>query len=199
MTESADDPNRRASRVDNRRRRRATLREAFSRAAERQPESGAGAARPCTRCCGSTLPRHYPFRARIQSYQAVAAPFPGDSVLPRALSRRDPTETRRFKRMVSGLRVEILFPFGNSQSFAGQKISNPAATRSPLPCDPRRDVASPHAGERCAVARRWSPRSERCRRWSCVGSRDPGGDGLIRRPSMSSFYQKEKSRKIAAG
>src|SRR5271163_3946574 len=44
-----------------------------------------------------------------------------------ALSRRDPTETRRFKRLLTGSRVGILFPFGNFQSFAGQKISNPAA------------------------------------------------------------------------
>ena len=32
-----------------------------------------------TRSCGSRLPRPYHFRARIQSFQAVAAPFPGDS------------------------------------------------------------------------------------------------------------------------
>ena len=31
---------------------------------------------------GSRLPRPYHFRARIQSFQAVAAPFPGNSVLP---------------------------------------------------------------------------------------------------------------------
>jgi hypothetical protein len=33
---------------------------------------------------GSRLPSPYHFRARIQSFQAVAAPFPGDSVLPAA-------------------------------------------------------------------------------------------------------------------
>ena len=32
---------------------------------------------------GSRLPSPYHFRARIQSFQALAAPFPGDSVLPR--------------------------------------------------------------------------------------------------------------------
>ena len=31
---------------------------------------------------GSRLPRPYHFRARIQSFQAVAAPFPGEPVLP---------------------------------------------------------------------------------------------------------------------
>src|SRR6202044_1523376 len=31
---------------------------------------------------GSRLPSPYHFRARIQSFQAVAAPFPGASVLP---------------------------------------------------------------------------------------------------------------------
>ena len=36
---------------------------------------------PDTRSCGSRLPRPYHFRARIQSFQTVAAPFPGDSVL----------------------------------------------------------------------------------------------------------------------
>jgi len=41
--------------------------------------SGArSAARPSTTSCGSRLPRPYHFRARIQSFQAVAAPFPGD-------------------------------------------------------------------------------------------------------------------------
>ena len=33
---------------------------------------------------GSRLPSPYHFRARIQSFQGVAAPFPGDSVLPSA-------------------------------------------------------------------------------------------------------------------
>src|SRR5271169_5960336 len=35
----------------------------------------------------SRLPRPYHFRARIQSFQVVAAPFPGDSVLPFRFSR----------------------------------------------------------------------------------------------------------------
>src|SRR5271154_6096174 len=42
---------------------------------------------------GSRLPSPYHFRARIQSFQAVAAPFPGDSVL---LSRRPPGDRRNF-------------------------------------------------------------------------------------------------------
>src|SRR5271163_3328809 len=38
---------------------------------------------------GSRLSSPYHFRARIQSFQAVAAPFPGDSFAA-SLSRRDP-------------------------------------------------------------------------------------------------------------
>ena len=44
--------------------------------------SARSAARRCTRCCGSRLPSPYHLRARIQSFQAFAAPFPGDPVLP---------------------------------------------------------------------------------------------------------------------
>src|SRR5271169_6996810 len=44
----------------------------------------------------SRLPRPYHFRARIQSFQVVAAPFPGDSVLPSgSLAPRCRTETLR--------------------------------------------------------------------------------------------------------
>jgi hypothetical protein len=39
------------------------------------------AARPLRHLVGSRLPGPYHFRARIQSFQPVAAPFPGDSVL----------------------------------------------------------------------------------------------------------------------
>src|ERR1700688_3561176 len=39
---------------------------------------------------GSRFPSPYHFWARIQSFQAVAAPFPGDSVFAVSLSRRDP-------------------------------------------------------------------------------------------------------------
>jgi len=46
---------------------------------------------------GSRLPRPYHFPARIQGFQAVAAPFPGDSILPRASTAAIPTtETPRF-------------------------------------------------------------------------------------------------------
>src|SRR5271156_6328026 len=44
---------------------------------------------------GSRFPSPYHFRARIQSFQAVAAPFPGDSVLPSATKH----ETPRFKKI----------------------------------------------------------------------------------------------------
>jgi hypothetical protein len=43
---------------------------------------------------GSRLPRPYHFRARIQSFQAVAAPFPGDSVCPQPLAPRLPKRLR---------------------------------------------------------------------------------------------------------
>ena len=52
---------------------------------------------------GSRLPSPYHFRARIQSFQAVAAPFPGGSVLPSASRAAiPPTETPRFKNQRSG-------------------------------------------------------------------------------------------------
>ena len=45
----------------------------------RQPESAHGQSRArVPYLVGSRLPRPYQFRARIQSFQAVAAPFPGD-------------------------------------------------------------------------------------------------------------------------
>src|SRR5271155_1093953 len=49
---------------------------------------------------GSRLPGPYHFRARIQSFQAFAAPFPGDSVLPSGppAPAIPTTETPRFKR-----------------------------------------------------------------------------------------------------
>ncbi len=147
MTESANDPGRRASRADNRRRPRAAP---SSRGVPPARETSAGVGR------GSRAPVYQILWVEA----AETRPFPGaDSILSKrcgAISGRlrfassplAPTETRRFKRLLSGLRVGILFPFGNFQSFAGQKISNPAATRSPLPCAPRRAIASPHAGER---------------------------------------------------
>ena len=48
---------------------------------------------------GSRLPSPYQFRARIQSFQAVAAPFPGDSVLP-AAPRAATSATAAFWRLV---------------------------------------------------------------------------------------------------
>src|SRR5271163_154415 len=65
-------------------------------------------ARPCTTSCGFAASEPYHFRARIQSFQAVAAPFPGDSILPsRPLAPRSPaTETPRFKR--STIRLDDL-------------------------------------------------------------------------------------------
>jgi hypothetical protein len=44
----------------------------------RQPESRTLSLEPCTISCGFEASEPYQFRARIQSFQAVAAPFPGD-------------------------------------------------------------------------------------------------------------------------
>jgi hypothetical protein len=68
------------------------------------PGSSAGVARGQPRAIphlvGSRLASPYHFRARIQSFQTVAAPFPGDSVLPVRPSRAAVAtiETPRFKR-----------------------------------------------------------------------------------------------------
>src|SRR5271154_3940798 len=55
---------------------------------------------------GSRLPSPYHFPARIQSFQAVAAPFPGDSVVSSGAAI-PATETSRFKKIedrLGGLR-----------------------------------------------------------------------------------------------
>ncbi len=52
---------------------------------QRSCGSGRSASQPRARVpdvVASRLPRYYHSRARIQSFQAVAAPFPGDPVLP---------------------------------------------------------------------------------------------------------------------
>ena len=55
---------------------------------------------------GSRLPSPYHFPARIQSFQAVAAPFPGNSFLPSASPAAIPaTETSRSKRSKIGSAV----------------------------------------------------------------------------------------------
>ena len=48
---------------------------------------------------GSRPPRPYHFRARIQSFQAVAAPFPGGSVLQSGRERWDRERARRAPRL----------------------------------------------------------------------------------------------------
>ena len=61
------------------------------------------AARPVPDLVGSTPPRPYHFRALIQSFQVVAAPFPGDSGLPSASRAAIPaTEAPRFKKSTIG-------------------------------------------------------------------------------------------------
>src|SRR5271163_2229364 len=67
----------------------------------------------------SRLPRPYHSRARIQSFQAVAAPFPGDSVLP---SRQEICRAARDR-------------------LGSEKKSESAATADPPPCGAaRRDA-----------------------------------------------------------
>jgi hypothetical protein len=72
---------------------------------------------------GPRLPSPYHFRARIQSFQAVAAPFPGDVVLPSALAPRsrrprrlrlkDPRSARRSPPIGGvGTNIEQLRNFG---------------------------------------------------------------------------------------
>src|SRR5271163_294939 len=60
--------------------------------AARQPDSPTVNRRPCTTSCRfeASEPNH--FQARIQSFQAVAAPFPGDSARRR---RPDPAQRPR--------------------------------------------------------------------------------------------------------
>jgi hypothetical protein len=56
--------------------------------AARQPEPRTVRRAPVPHLVGSRLPSPYHLPARIQSFQAVAAPFPGDFVLPSASPRR---------------------------------------------------------------------------------------------------------------
>jgi hypothetical protein len=67
----------------------------------RQPESAHGQSRArVPYLVGSRLPRPYHFRARIQSFQAVAAPFPGDSVC----RQRRNASVRKIDDRLGGLR-----------------------------------------------------------------------------------------------
>jgi hypothetical protein len=169
----------------------------------RGSSAGAAHGRPRDRApdvVGSRLPRPYHLRARIQSYQAVAAPFLGDSALPSSpLGPRSHDRNAPVQKIVERLAGWDSFPIWEFSSlcraddFQSRRNAIPSSAQPPA----RRRLA---ARERArAVARGLSQRSERCRRWSCVGSTTRRGDGSIRRPSMSSFYQKDKSRKIAAG
>jgi hypothetical protein len=88
-------------------------------------------ARPCTTSCGFEASETYHFRARIQSFQAVAAPFPGDSILPSRPSRAaiPATETPRFKRSTLGLewdrgaRTNIELPRSSGKKFV-ERLGN---------------------------------------------------------------------------
>jgi len=73
----------------------------------RQP--GVAHGQPCAPVpdlVGSRFPSPYHFRARIQSFQAVAAPFPGDSVLPSATKHLGSKDRRSARRSPPGWRRE---------------------------------------------------------------------------------------------
>jgi hypothetical protein len=153
------------------------------------------AARRVLHLVGSRLPRPYHFRARIQSFQAVAAPFPGDFGLPsgsRSLRSRR-AKRRAFGRPVEPARAKPRFrpDFVSFQGFARRKISLSVAM--PISCSARstrlrrerRCLPSSRAptlfrlatcGRARAVARSSSLRSERCPRFPKRRLRDPRGE-----------------------
>ena len=55
---------------------------------------------------GSRFPSPYHFRARIQSFQGVAAPFPGDSVLPAASRAATPANAAWELRKIATFRLQ---------------------------------------------------------------------------------------------
>ena len=70
---------------------------------------------------GSMLPRPCHFPAGIQSFQAVAAPFPGDSVLPRALAPRSRRPKRLGSRSVSTFAIRYS-PFASYQDVQSFRV-----------------------------------------------------------------------------
>jgi hypothetical protein len=165
-------------------------------------ENAGTAARRIPDIVGSRLPRPYHSRARIQSFQAVAAPFPGDSVLPSGPLAPRPRRAKRraFGRPVEPARAKSRFlpHFVGFQGFARRKISHPLAT--PISCSARsarlrrerrclRPSRAPTlfrlatCGRARAVARSSSPRSERCPRFpSAVSATREVNQGSMQRP-----------------
>jgi len=158
------------------------------------------AARPRTRCCGFEASEAIPFAGADSILSSGCGAISGRLRFAVQSSRASIARPKRAGskdcRAARGLgffsHLGILEPL-RADDFQSRRNAIPSSAQPPA----RRRLA---ARERArAVARGLSQRSERCRRWSCVGSTTRRGDGSIRRPSMSSFYQKDKSRKIAAG
>ena len=152
-------------------------------------ENAGSPARRIPDIVGTRLPSPYHFRARIQSFQAVAAPFPGDSVLPSshlvAATPASEAASVRPARGTARAKSRFLPHFVSFQRFARRKISLSVAT--PISCSARparlrreRRCLPPSraptlfrlatCGRARAVARSSSPRSERCRRFPCAVS-----------------------------
>jgi hypothetical protein len=140
----------------------------------RGSSAGAAHGRPRDRApdvVGSRLPRPYHLRARIQSYQAVAAPFPGDSALPSSpLGPRSHDRNAPVQKIVERLAGWDSFPIWEfsslcrAENFQSRRNAIPSSVRPPT----RRRL--PARGRARAAARDGSSRSERCRRGSCIGS-----------------------------
>ena len=123
--------------------------------------SSTGVARGQPRVCvphlvGSRLPSPYHSRARIQSFQGVAAPFPGDSVLPAASRAATPAtaawELRNFSQQYLRFSQDLSRMFVWFQLVIGdckdckltarkiailQHLSTEPAARKPAPSRPR--------------------------------------------------------------
>ena len=129
--------------------------------------SARSAARPCTRFVGSMLPRPYHFRARIQSFQTVAAPFPGDwanrlgSYAIGAVSGRRPRRSGRRSEDRALRHDGEEFPrFQIFQSFAAGKIS--ASIAPPRLRRRSGDVSDRDRGARRSCLARESPGAQGC-------------------------------------
>jgi hypothetical protein len=169
MTESANDPGRRASRADNRRR---TARRAFlarrsagprnvSRSRAREPRAripdlvGRGCRDPTISGRGFNL-----IKALRRHFRAT--PF----CLEPSRSHRNPSIQKIVERLASWDSFPIweFSKLCRAENFQSRRNAVPSSVRPPA----RHRLAA--RGRARAVVQGWSPRSERCRRGSCVGS-----------------------------
>jgi hypothetical protein len=136
----------------------------FSATFPNRESSSADSCEPCGRVpdvVGSRLPRPYHFPARIQSFQAFAAPFPGDSVLPSGAAV--------FKLLSFILGLECPPPPGQdrgSQKSRKITITRIMFSRKKIPQENRRQMKiavdtgkrgaprSPHSASAATVSRR---------------------------------------------